>query len=342
VRSAAAVLLLLVPALAPAVETVQRQPPPPRGQGLDPRVPAALARYDQGDKEGAKEELAKLRAALPNDGPLMVVVARELEQRQEYAAAEPFARRAVELLPDFAPAQNVLGTSLIFSDRVEEAERLYRAAVARFSGTPDEADLVFNLGMACALLNKRLEASEWFGRAIALKPKSSLFRFSAAENDRNLKRHAQAEAGFRLAMTLEPRHPDAAWKLAVTLAAAGRPEEAEPLFRSASNEGPPGARLDASFQYAIFLFERGQQAEALPRLEETVKARPADRLAWHYLARTLRSLGRKNEAAAALARFQALQAEADRSETEYLLELLRSQVSEGAAPADGKKSPERR
>jgi len=313
-------------------------PPAPQP---DPRLAAALQRYDRGDRDGAKQELERLRVAAKDDGGLLVTIADELETRHEYAAAEPFARRATELMPDFGPAHMRLGVSLIFSDRVLEAEQVFRAAAKRFSGTQDEPDLVFNLGMACAMQNKRTEAGEWFAKALALRPKENLYRFSAAENDRNLKRFKEAEAGFRLAM-VEPRHPDAGWKLAVTLAEMERYEEAEALFRTQLRDLPPASRVNAGFEYAAFLFDRGRAAEALPMLESIVKARPGHRLGWYYLARSYRAVGRKEDAAAAVKRYQALQAEADRSEDEYLLSLIRTHPTAPASASEQKEMPSRR
>jgi len=328
-----ALLLLLISSGRAAA----RQGPPP---AIDPRVDATFQIYDRGDKAAAKRELDKLLVAAASDPAAMVLLAHGLDMRQEYAWAEPFARRAVLLRPDFAPCQYALGVSLLFTDHVEEAERVLRAAAGRFAGTQDEPDLVFSLAMACVLQNKRLEGGLTFAKAIELQPKNALYRFSAAENDRNLKRLAEAEAGFRLAMTLEPPHADAAWKLAMTLAELGRFAEAEPLFQRAIAQGTPASRQSAAYQFAVFLFERGRAQEALPLLQALVKARPADRMAWNYLARTLRALGHKEESAAALKRYQSLQAEFDRTETDYLLGLIRAQRSGGRAP-DGKQMPER-
>ncbi len=190
--------------------------------------------------------------------------------------------------------------------------------------------------MACALVNKRLEASEWFGRALELAPKSAINHFSLAENELNLGRLDRAEAGFREAMTLVPPHPDARWKLAVTLARRGQPESAEPLFRVAVTTGSPASRLAATFQHGVFLFEQGRPAEALPALEAFTRERPADRLAWSWRARAERALGQKEAAQASLARYRELQAEADKSETEFLLGLIRDKLT----GADGKALPD--
>jgi predicted Zn-dependent protease len=323
-----------------APQTSPQPAPQPAPRQLDPRLAAELARYDRGDTKGAKEALALLQVTAKDDGALQVLAAHELELRQEHLAAEPFARRAVALLPEFAPAQQRLGICLLSTQRAEEAEAIFRAAAKRFSGTPDEPDLVFHLGMACAMQNKRIEAGESFARALVLRPKDNLYRFSAAENDRNLKHFEAAEAGFRLAMA-EPRHPDAGWKLATTVAAEGRFDEAEKLFRSELKNLPPSSRVTAGFEFAAFLFDRGRPAEALPMLESLVKARPNHRLAWYYLARTYRLLGRAEDAASAVKHYQALQAEADRSDEEYLLGLIRARLTESAGEPERKEMPSR-
>lgn len=303
---------------------------------VDPRLQPAIAKFEHGERDAAKQLLAALVRAEPNDVALALEVATLLVVRQEYAAAEPYARTAYAKAPQLAQSHVVLGGVLLFTDRPEDAEQLFRAAVARFQGTSDAPDLVFNLGMACAKNSKRTEAGEWFDRAIALAPDRALYVFSAAENDLNLHRLERAEAGFRKAMVAKPPHADATWKLAVTLAARERPKEAEPLFQQAVASGPPASRWSASYHYAVFLFEAGRPAEALPLLEKATQQKPKDRMAWSYLARTLRALGRKDEAAAAVKRHQELQADADRAEDDYLLGLLRAQLSGGSAPPEKK------
>jgi predicted Zn-dependent protease len=334
-------LVSLSTATAPlaAQGTTKSAPPAAANDGVDPRLKPALAKFERGDRDGAKQALDALVRGAPNDLGLTLEVATLLVLQQEYVAAEPYARTVYAKAPQEPQSHKVLGGVLLFTDRAHEAEPLFRAAVARFHGTGDDPELVFDLGMACALNSKRTEASEHFERAIELDPKNALYVFSAAENDLNLQRLDRAESGFRKALAAKPPHPDAGWKLAVTLAAREKPKEAEPLFQQAVTSGPPPTRWNAAFHYAVFLFEAGRPAEALPLLEKATQTRPKDRMAWSYLARTLRALGRKDEAAAAVKRFQELQAEADRAENDYLLGLLRSQLSGGAAPGVEKGAP---
>jgi tetratricopeptide (TPR) repeat protein len=228
---------------------------------------------------------------------------------------------------------------LLATERNDEAEALFRRAVERFEGTEDGPDLVFHLGMSCVLNGRRLEGSQWFEKAIAAAPAHALYQFSWAENERNLQRLERAEQGFRAAMRLSPGHPDARWKLAVTLAHAGRAAEAEPLFKEALASGPSKSRESAGFEYGVFLFGQGRHEEALVRLESATRAQPDDRMAWSYLARALRALGQGERAEAAVARYRELQATADRKDTEYLLGLIRDRLTrpeDGTAPGDKK------
>lgn len=309
----------------------------PAQGGLDPALRDAFARFDAGDRDAARAGVEALAAAKRADPGYTMLVGTLWLMRAEWKQAEPHVRAALQKLPDFAPAHNALAVVLLQTSRPEEAEKVLRPAVARFAADPVFGELAFHLAMACAMVNKRLEASEWFEKAIALSPGNAINHFSLAENELNLHRLERAEPSFRRAMELDPPHPDARWKLAVTLAEAGRPAEAEPLFAAAVSSGPPKSRLSAAYRFGVFLFERERHAEALPLLQSATKGKPDDRMAWNYQARTLRALGRKEEAAAALARYRELQAAADRDENEFLLSLIRDKL----APPDGKVVPER-
>jgi predicted Zn-dependent protease len=298
----------------------------------DPRLDAPKRRYANGDATGAKREFETLCAAAPENGWLALAVAEFLVTRQDHAGAEPFARKACALLPDQPPAHNLLGACLLFTDRVVEAEQLYRAAAARFEGTEAARNLVFGVAMACAIGHKHQEAQEWFERALTLDPDNLLFHFTTAENLIHLHRLADAELHLRRAAGGPTHHPDAGWKLATVLATEGKHDEAERLFRDALREGPPASRYQATYQFAVFLLERGRAAEAEPLLKQSVAARPDDRMAWSYLARAQKTLDRNDEAAASLKRYRALQAAADRSENDYLLGLIRQQLTGGELP----------
>jgi predicted Zn-dependent protease len=325
-----ATALVAAPAVAqqPAADDLART------QALrnDPRLESAKRRFVGGDAAGARAEFGSVCKAAPGEGWLALAVTDFLVSHQDFTGAEPFARSALVLLPEVPPAHNLLGSCLLFTDRVDEAEQVYRAAAAKFEGTEAARNLVFGVAMACAVGHKNLEAQTWFERALALDPDSPLFHFSSAENLILLHRPAEAELHLRRAAGGPAPHPDADWKLATVLAAQGKDAEAESLFRAASRKGPPASRSNATYQRAVFLLERGRAAEAEPLLTEAVANRPDDRMAWSYLARAQKTLGKTADAAASLKCYRALQGKADRAETDYLLGLIRPQLSGGEAP----------
>ncbi len=305
--------------------------------GIDPALSQAFARFDKGERDAARAQIESLAANQSADPGYVMVVGTLWLMRAEWRSAEPHVRAALAKMPDFAPAHNALGVVLLQTSRPEEAEAVLRPAVTRFTSDASYGELVFNFAMACAMVNKRLEASDWFEKSIAFAPNAAINHFSLGENELNLRRLDRAEKEFRLAMELAPPHPDARWKLAVTIAEAGRPAEAEPLFAKAVSTGPDRSRFSAAFRYGVFLFERERAAEALPLLQSVTSGKPDDRMAWSYLARALRALGRKEEAAVAVARYRELQAKADRDENEFLLSLIRDKLQS----SEGKVLPDR-
>ncbi|MSP15925.1 MAG: tetratricopeptide repeat protein [Myxococcales bacterium] len=327
-------------AVAQPAPSAQGAPPPQTAPGVDPRLAAAFERFDHAvptARDAIRREIDAIAATKPGDAPFAALVGTLWLMRSEWLSAEPYLRAALPKMPGFAPVTHALGVVLLQTSRPEDAEVLLRPAVQQFASDPLIGDLLFNLAMACAMVNKRLEASEWFEKALAVTPNAAINHFSIGENELNLHRLDRAEAAFRKAMELDPPHPDARWKLAITLVQLARFGDAEALFRQAVSVGPLPSRVAASYQFGVYLFEQGRAGEALPLLQAVTAAKPGDRMAWNWEARVLKALGRREESTAALRRYRELQAEADKSETEFLLGLIRDKLTR----PDGKPVPER-
>ena len=292
-----------------------------------PRVAAAAQAYDAGDKDRAVEMLRAFCREQPDDGVRPLRCAELLiQRRQDAARGEEFSRRGLERMPELPQAWLLHGAALLFNQKADEAEALFRDATARF---PQDVDLLFSLGMACVMNQKNLEAQQHLRAALQRKPDQPLFLFTLGENCVRLHRLDEAEVLLRRAAELRPPHPDALGRLADVLALRGRPGEAEACFRRALETGPAGARLKAALQYAIFLVDQRRSEEALPHLVRVTEKKADDRVAWHYLARCLQKLGRKEEAAVAVARYRDLQQRVDRAEDTFLLGLIAEQLRVG-------------
>ena len=326
----------LAPQTPPAPAAPQAPPAPaPKSaaQSADAhaRFDAAAKRHQAGDVAGARADFQALLDGDPKNGKLALAIAAFLIQaRQDFVGGEPFARHARELLPDEALAVTMLGGALLGALRVDDAEQVYRDGFAKF---PGRAPLAFGVGMSCAQAKRFLDAKEWFERAIALDPASPQFHFSNGENCANLRMYAQAEAELKKA---EPGWPDAGWKLGEVLGRQGKPDEAEQVLRATLAKSKGSTRWHAAYQLGVLLFEYARHEEAESLLRNVTETKPTDQNGWLYYSRVLRARGKKDEAAAAVKKYQELAAASDRREDEQLTALIRSQLEEKppAKPGD--------
>ena len=297
----------------------------------DPRFAQACQLHESGEEAAAEKQFLVLCNEKPNNGYHWVAVADFLVQRQDFQRSEPFARRGLPLVPDLQRAHTVLGTCLLFTDQVQEAEKVFREAVDRF---PPSAVLFFNVGAACLSSFKNLEALRFIDQALELDPQNALYLVAAGDTCLNLRRYERATGHFRRALAASRPHADAGWKLAETCGFLEKDEEAAATFQRFLSIGPPAARLRTAYHYAVFLFERQQLAEALGLLEKVVAKKKNHRMAWLYLAKSQKRLGQEGAAKKSLARYRTLQRRADKEEEEYLLGLLAGTLGQGAGSAD--------
>jgi len=194
-----------------------------------------------------------------DDGPwLASVVAGPLLRLGNFSAAERLNRRAVERTrpdnPTYATRLNKLALLLKATNRLTEAEPLFRRAVTLFetslgSGHPNAATALNNLGELLCATNRLAEAEPLLRRALAIRegslgkdhssvaiPLSSLALLLRASN-----RLAEAEPMYRRALAIWEKslgqdHPDVATalnNLGELLCATNRLAEAEPMYRRA-------------------------------------------------------------------------------------------------------------
>jgi len=286
-----------------------------------------LRAYEDGQSGEALALFQRAVAVDPADaGPYRRIAAYLAAQHDDYAAAEPFARKAIELEPDLAEAYAPLFRCLLFTRRIAEFEAESRAALARL---PEEPTILFNVGMACLQGRKHLEAQRFIQAALERDPQEPLYWFSSGENLLKLQQFEEATRAFRACLKLDPARKDALWKLGNALAAQQRIEEAEAQYLAALKDGG----RDAALAYAIFLYEQGRRDEAVGYFRAIVEKRPDDRIAWNYLARSYQSLRRLEQAREAIQRYRELQVEDDRREDEALLRLWKERSRRSTEPS---------
>lgn len=279
----------------------------------------ALHLHQAGQTEPARRRLDQWCAERPADPLPWIESARLLLQWGEAGAACERAERGLRLDEGSLEAHRVLGSSLLLAHREAEAQQHLERAVARF---PDDAMLHFLWGMACAERQDFKGARQALSRSLELDPDNAITRFWAGDNEARLGNRDAAERHLRHALQSPQENPDASWKLASVLAEAGRDAEAEQLFRAGLGAGTERSRLRSAFHLGVFLLERQHEQEAEPHLEQVCRRWPEHAMAWYYLARCRRRLGKEEQAREAHRTYQTLQRDAEREETRLLLESI--------------------
>ncbi len=303
----------------------------------DPRLEEQKSVYEKGDKDAAVLSMRRHCESSNAPMPWLQATSYLLNQKNDAARATPFAQKAFQLLPDSPDVVVALGFCYVFTDKGEEAEKLFREAERKFK---DHERVLYGLAAACALNRKLTEAQERYVALARAHPDHALYQFVAGENSMKLHLYDLAEEYFRGANTKGQRHPDAAWKLAQVLGYQKKDEAAERLFRNVLEHGLAPSRVPAAFQYAVFLQERKRAAEAIPLLKKVLESNPEHRMAWNYLSRCLLAQGDKEAAREGLKKYRELQIRAYREEEEYLLSLIREQLKDGH-PGEPDSGPKR-
>jgi len=172
----------------------------------------------------------------------------EARDARKFAAAEAAYRRALTVKPHDARAEYAIGNVFVDQQRWDEAETSYRAAYAT---APNDPDVLIALSYALvqtrtgAANAKRFADAEYFAkRATQLAPTNAVAwdRLGVALTARGIY-NADAESAFRHATELDANFVVARVHLAGVLFRMNRADEANALFRSASEQATDAPTL---------------------------------------------------------------------------------------------------
>ncbi len=127
-------------------------------------------------------------------------------------------------------------------DRENEIELFERAAAC---GYDKDDKLFFNLGMACAELNRMEEAVEAFHQAIALNPDNADNHFGLGLTAASAGRERMAAQALARAVRIDPRHWDARIELARLQLDQGRLEQARSQLEAVQKGDPDHEELQS-------------------------------------------------------------------------------------------------
>ncbi len=233
--------------------------------------------------------------------------------------AEAFAhlQLAVRALNSEDPATRYwLGRALELADRGAEAAQEYQATLQRH---PRYAPALLRLAGIARAETRVGEAERLFRQATVIEPSNAEAWAGLAEALFRLGRGEAAATSARRALQIAPHSASASLWLARALQTDRSwttPDEVVNAYRAAIRDGADA--VTPRYYLAQFLREQGRREEAMRELRANIAANSLHRVSYYELALCARSLGLREEAAAALKRYRRLnQLDLASSEMEY-------------------------
>lgn len=243
------------------------------------------------------EFLLRQALALREDASFLYNLGNLLRESKRLSEAEAVYRRALELKPDYAAAQNNLGLLFLESKRLHEAETAYRRVVEL---KPGDAVALVNLGNLLNEAKRTAEADAAYRRALELKPDYAEAHYNFANLLQETRHLPEAEAAYRRALALKPDFAEAHNNLGHLLIKGRRLPEAEAACRSALELKPDCAETLNNF--GNLLKETGRLSEAEAAYRRALELRPDYAEAHYDLGNLLTETSRLSEAEAAYRR----------------------------------------
>jgi Flp pilus assembly protein TadD len=177
-------------------------------------------------------------------------------------------RRAVEIDPNYAIAQNNLGV-LLQPREPDVALAAYQKAIAI---DPSYATAHANLGNALFQRGDFASAEKEYRRALVLEPENPEFLIGLARLLRATKRHDEAAFQLQAACRVAPRNSTAHMELGIVLFELGRTKEGLEHLRESVhwNEESATARQNL----AAALFAEGHLDDAIEQYQEALRIKP--------------------------------------------------------------------
>jgi len=227
-----------------------------------------------------------------------------LQAHQRYNDAIAHHERAIQLMPDYAPAYTNLGAALRGAGRLDDAVARYRKALEL---KPDFASASYNLANAQLEQGKSADSAESFRRSLEANPNSveahnnlgialaqkgdaagamNEFRAALAIDDASVHAHRnlgnmlydmgrrdEALQHLQRAIEIAPGQPEAVYDLGTILLS-------EQKFAAAASRFEAALRIKADWAEAhnnlgIALASEGKLAEALKHFERAVELNPS-------------------------------------------------------------------
>jgi tetratricopeptide (TPR) repeat protein len=263
-------IILIIFLLASLSFQAQTRKPSPSPADVSALLKTAQEALDHQDFETAAKALKIVVASQPDLVAAWFNLAyAESALHQDDDAVRDY-QKAIALEPDLYPARLNLGILLVEAHRADAAaEQLGKAVELK----PQDARAHLYYGRALSLAGKPDLAEKQFQEALRLDPAQAIAHYDVGQIELQQKRYEDARASFEKAAALDAKLSQAQLGLALALEGLNQTAQAAPRYEAYLAAKPDD--LETRFHLARVYLNLGKNQEALDDLQKVYEASPA-------------------------------------------------------------------
>jgi len=199
-----------------------------------------------GNTDKSEDYILKAVALSPDDANVNLTAGQIFMQKQDFEAALPYVKKAVELEPSNTKsirnlAQIYYDLALLdssrYTERVEKSIQTYEVAINKETDYKVKADLYFNLGILYTKVNNLGEAEYNFMNALDENPEDIEAVMGMAQVFETAEKWRKAEKFYRELIAVDPDNPDHYRGMSRVLLQQGEPDESLRYLEKAKRLG---------------------------------------------------------------------------------------------------------
>ncbi len=190
-----------------------------------------------GNTDKSEDYILKAVALSPDDATVNVTAGQIFMQKQDFEAALPYVKKAVELEPSNTKSIRNLAQIYYDTGQLEESIQTYEIAIDKETDREVKADLYFNLGILYNRVGDLEEAEYNFINALDENPDDIEAVMGMAQVFETAEKWRKAEKFYRELIAIDPDNPDHYRGMSRVLLQQGEPDESLRYLEKAKRLG---------------------------------------------------------------------------------------------------------
>ena len=215
--------------------------------------------FELGESDEARQYVEELSSEAPQSIETRLLVARVAFIDKDWKAVQQNLQQVLVHVPDFRPAQVMLGSAHLQSGNLKQAEMYLSSAVA---AQPDDIGARQLLAATQLQMEKAKEAQESLAPLVERADADPVSLRMAARASMNLRDVEEALKYLRRSVDEDPDNVDLRFQLAATLIEVGRSDEAQSMLNSIDVSGSSEAEYRRDALAVLNALRLGKAVEA--------------------------------------------------------------------------------